>query len=199
MWNLGVSGYNNLQISAMAEEALARFSPDLLLVAMSNWGPRHFLANAPDLAANYRADPTLWLEVFPESYLAFPPWPPREARLWLLSHLGLYRLALAARLAANPGDRLTIPRSLAPGYAAITRRMLRRAAKQTRAAVFICPAVKPPTRFEPSYRGLGVPVMTLDAAGRPPEFSTFHPPHHVMDWYAERLAQWLKAQGLLGT
>ena len=198
VWNLGVSGYNNLQLSAMADEALARYAPDLLLVAMSNWGPRHFLGTTPDLAGSYRADPTLWLEVFPAAYLAWPPWPGAGAKQWLLSHLGLYRLALAARLAANPEDRLTIPRTLAPRYAAITRRMLQRASKKTRVAVFICPAVKPLTRFEPSYRGLGVPVMTLGAAGRPQEFSTFHPPPHVMDWYAEQLAAWLRTQKLLG-
>ena len=199
VWNLGVSGYNNLQLAAMGAEALERLDPDLLIVAMSNWGPRHFLAGTTDLAGYYRADPTMWLEMFPASYLASPPGPSQESRLWLLSHLGLYRLALAARLASNPDDRLSIPASLRPRYARITRAFLQRAALRVKVAVFICPAVKPSTLFEESYRGLGIPVMTLDARGRPPEYSMFHPPAAVMDWYAERLASWLGARGLLVT
>lgn len=197
VWNLGVSGYNNLQLAAMGAEALERLDPDLIIMAMSNWGPRHFLAGTPDLAAYYRADPTLWLEMFPSSYLSWPPWPSQESRLWLLSHLGLYRLALAARLASRPDDRLSIPGALRPRYARITRSFLERAARRVKVAVFICPAVKPSTIFEDSYRGLGVPVMTLDAGGHPPEYSQFHPPARVMTWYAERLASWLAARGLL--
>lgn len=199
VWNLGVSGYNNLQLSAMAAEALERYEPDLLILAMSNWGPRHFLAGTPDLASYYRADPTLWLEMFPASYLGTPSWIPRPTKLMLLSRLGLYRLALAARLASRPDDRLSIPGSLREPYARITRATLTRAARQTRVAVFICPAVQPSTLFADTYRGLDIPVMILDAGGRPPEYRMFHPPARVMTWYAERLAAWLQARALLAS
>ena len=197
VWNLGVSGYNSLQLLAVAQEALARYQPDLIIFSMSNRGPRHFLYGAVSLAT-YRQDPTLWLETFPPEFLDLPTWPSRETKLWLLGRAAVYRVALLGALGRSEQGQSGIPRAAEARYVQLTRPFFRRANRQHRLAIHICPAVSPRDAFAPHYAGLGVPVMDHEAAGKPPEYRKIHPPAHVMTWYAEVMATWLKEQGLPG-
>ncbi len=198
VWNLGVSGYNSLQMSAVGQQALRRYDPDLVLFALSNVGPRFFLSPTPGLDQYYGKDPTLWLELFPPGFLQSPPWLSAGARLRLLGHVGLYRLWMTARLAGLGEQRpMTLPYR-EPHYVQASRAFLAAARRQARVAVFLCPAVTPPDRFAGHYAGLDLPVLTLRAEGLPPEFRQIHPPPHVMSWYAEQLVRWLDPRGLLG-
>ena len=196
VWNLGVSGYNSLQLVAVAEQALAAHSPDLIIFSMSNRGPRHFLHGAVSLET-FRRDPTLWLETFPPALLRWPAWPALQTRLWLLGHAAVYRLALLGALGRSEQGQSGIPAAAEARYVEITRPFFERAMARTRLAIHICPAVQPRAAFEPHYAGLKVPLFLHEAEGKAPEFREIHPPAHVMVWYAEVMAAWLQAQGLL--
>ena len=197
VFNLGVSGYNSMQLAAVTRRAVTRYAPDLVLVAFSNWGPRYFLKGTPHLERYYRRDPTLWLELIPPGLLSLPPWPSVTSKLGLLNASALYRLALLTGTLIRPGDRGEIPGELWRRHLSYTRDTLRWAAGRTKVAVFICPAVAPPNLFAPYYRDLGLPVLTLDAAGKPESHRLFHPPAHVMVWYAQWLEQELERLKLL--
>ena len=196
VWNLGVSGYNSLQLLAVAEQALARYSPDLIILSLSNRGPRHFLYGALSLDA-FRADPTLWLETFPPSLVDACAWPSRDARLWLLGRAAVYRLALLAALGRSEEGQSRVPEAAEARYVTLTRPFLTRAKNQTHLAIHICPAVQPRDAFAPHYRDLGIPVMDHQADDKPPEYRKIHPPAQVMVWYAEVMERWLQGQGLL--
>ena len=197
VWNLGVSGYNSLQLAVIAAEALAHYDPDLVLYSMSNRGPRHFLDGTVSLEL-FREDPTLWQETFPPVFLESPPWPSPGDKAWLLGRVALYRLALLGALGASEDGQSGIAQAADDRYVAATRAFLAGARGKVKLAVHICPAVKPRRSFDAHYAGLGLPVMYHDAAGKTAEYELFHPPAHVMDWYAEVIARWLQQQGLLG-
>ena len=196
VWNLGLSGYNSLQLAAVAEHALARHSPDLIIFSMTNRGPRHFLHGTVSLD-HYRRDPSLWHETFPPALLETPAWPPQEARLWLLGRLAVYRVALFGVLGRSERGQSPIPRALERRYLAVTRPFFLRAMKKTRLVIHVCPAVTPRDAFAPPYAGLKVPVFLHGAEGKPPEYRQIHPPAHVMVWYAEVFERWLRDRGLL--
>ena len=196
VWNLGVSGYNSLQLVATASEALARYSPDLIIFSMSNRGPRHFLHGTVSLET-YRRDPSLWLETFPPAFLDLPGWPSLQTKLWLLGRVAIYRMALLGALGPSEEGQSGIPQAAEARYVKVTRPFFLRAKKQTRLAIHICPAVFPRESFSPHYAGLGLPVMMHEAEGKPPQYRQFHPPAYVMTWYAEVMAAWLKERGLL--
>ena len=197
VWNLGVSGYNSLQLAVVARQALERYKPDLLIFAMSNWGPRYFLETHPDLASTFAKDPTLWQELLPPAQLSAPAWPSQQTKLWLLGRSALYRLVELGRLGSRGQQPGKVPPSIDQRYVAHTRPLLQQAARSARVVVFICPAVQPRNKFEAHYRGLGLPVLSLDAGDQPAEYGQFHPPARVMQWYAERMEAWLGARGML--
>ncbi len=84
-----------------------------------------------------------------------------------------------------------------PFFVRSCRDFLTMANSETGVVVFICPAVDPEDTFLPHYQGLDVPVYILNAEQKPGDYKEFHPPVHVMGWYAENLASWLKENNLI--
>ena len=197
VWNLGVSGYNNIQMVAVSEKAMERYDPDLIIFALSNFGPRFFKLGTPNIEEYFEKDPTLWLELFPPYYFDFPTFLSQEKKLRLLGHVALYRFAMTARLAAGSEERFISSPVKSPHYIETTRTFLRTAGRRTGVVVFICPAVMPKNFFEPHYRGLDVSVFILEADNKPQEYREYHPPDYVMTWYAENLIRWLHQNNLL--
>jgi len=197
VFNLGVSGYNALQMTVSARQAIEKFNPDLVLFAFSNVGPRFFLKDTPDVAGYFDRDPTLWLEILPPELIAHPTWMSQSAKLALLTHFHLYRFWLVSLMARHQNQQPMITAGLSPYYLETTRQFLSTMPARVPIAVFICPAVNPPDMFERFYAGLNLPVFVLRADDLHEEYRRFHPPAHVTAWYAENLATWLKEKNLL--
>ena len=197
VWNLGVSGYNSLQMSAISKHAIEKYDPDLLIFALTNMGPRFFLKGTGEIDYYFKKDPTLWAEIFPESFFRFPTWISTDNKKKLLSSVALYRLVLSAKLSFASHVRFMIMPFKSPYYVETSRNFLKEAAAKIKVAVFICPGVIPNDLFKAHYDGLEVPVFTLSAQGKPESFKEIHPPAQAMSWYAKNLASWLKENDLL--
>jgi len=199
VWNLGVSGYNALNMIATARDALALYDPDLILFALSNTGPRFFLDGTEDLEWYYAEDETLWLDLIPPEMMLLPRVLPRGRELFLLNHVRLYRYLMLTRLGwsleGDPGKQGLIhmhhPHTVEP-----TREFLATASRRVPIAIFLAPMVQT-VDFRDFYQGLDLPVLCLDASGMPEEYRHWHPPAAVMGWYAERLVQMMGDAGLL--
>jgi len=193
VWNGGVGAYVGRQMAVAAERAMTRFSPDLVIFAMTNVWPRHFPAGA-DVGGYFARDPTLWGEVLPDQMLArdgTPGW-----RTWPLQHLGLYRLGAAALLLAQRSGGSYRQREVFPEDIRLTRAFLARYSGTRKVAVFLCPAAIE-ARLRPYHHGLDLPLFVLRAGARPAAYRQTHPPPVVLGWYAERLAAWLRERGLV--
>jgi hypothetical protein len=199
VWNLGVSGYNPLQMAEIAEEAIERYDPDLVLFALSNTGPRFFFAgtDVAQIKIYFRDDPTLWLEFFPETYFDGSNLISNESRVRMLSHLALYRLFLSARLSLESERRFETLPVLLPHYVQRSREFLSSAVKRVKIGIFICPGVNPANIFEAHYNDLEIPVLVLTGHGMADKFQQIHPPPDVMTWYGENLVRFLDRNELI--
>jgi hypothetical protein len=196
VWNLGVPGYNLIQMNAVSERALKNFNPDLLVYAPSNVGPRFFMSNTPSILSYFKKDPTLWLDLFFPNDL-YPTGLALEKRIWLLEHVRIYRLAMLANLAIISGSEFRAPRHDMPHYLEPTRKFLAQTKATLPLAVFLCPAVADPNPFEAHLDRLGLHTLALTAEGKSKEYFEWHPPAYVLDWYGENLAKWISEEGLL--
>ena len=194
VWNLGVSGYNAINMTATAVAAMEKYQPDLIIFALSNIGPRFFLDGTPDIHEYYLKDETLWLDLFSPKLLSGGLVCSQEAELFLLSNIRLYRYYMLSRLAWSEENH-SFPADL-PHYVDRTREFLRSASRTVPIAVFLAPPVNP-GGFERTLSGLDVPVMILDAKGKPEGYREWHPSTQVMHWYAKNLARMLHTEGLL--
>lgn len=199
VWNLGVSGYNSLNMAAVARNASERFDPDLILVAPSNIGPRFFLEGTEDLQAYYREDETLWLDLFPPERMLLSPPLSQGTELFLMNHVRLYRYLMLVRLSRGATqDRRD------QGLISVsqfhtddpTRSVLRELSRSVPVALLMAPFVQE-AAFEGIHRGLELPVLRLDASGLPPEYLEWHPSAEVMDWYVRSIARLLVEMKLL--
>lgn len=201
--NGGVASFNSLQMVAMSRRHLDTLEPDLLIFAPSNPTPRSFLAGTPDVRRYFREDPSLWDEILPAGYGAGDAVPP-ALRSLLLRHSRLARVLMCRSF---DGRRATGPMGYfravdLPEYQRATREFLAEAAADTRVAFFVgpfVPAMQAGYRFEDHRTGVDLPVLELEATGKPGVFLDSHPPESVLRWYAEEIADWLAAEGLLPT
>ncbi len=192
VWNLGVSGYNNLQLTVVGRDAIERFDPDLVVFAPTNRGPRYHYDVAEDIGAYYQRDPTLWPEIFPPSYLL----PDEGTSLMLLDKVALVRLLQGVRLLVHMRIE---GGSVMPGnflYTEEARAFLTWATQRVPVVVVGIPAV-PLSQFDEVLGGLDLPAITLDATGRPPAYQEMHPTADVLGWYADHIAAELERLGLL--
>lgn len=195
VWNMGVSGYNSIQMCAVSENAIERYDPDMIIFALSNIGPRFFLAGTNPVRQYFHKDPSLWQEIIPHRFLEFPNFLSVDAKLWMLNRVGLYRALVAGMVARNSHERIMIHPYASPHYVETTHECLLECSKKVPMVVFICPAVEPAEAFDAYYSGIDVPVFSLSAKGKPAEYREYHPPVKVMTWYAENLAKWFVEHG----
>ena len=204
--NCGVSGYNAIQMCANLERVAPRAKPDLIVFAPSNLGPRMFYPEGPRMASYFEKDPTLWWDFIPPRHLGDAASRGRQVRTWLLGHLALYRLGLATLLARElnssplrpggaPRDAPHYLPFAAPHYVETVRRCLTRARELAPVVIFIVPGVQ--EAFSSYTRGLNLPTLRLAGEQLPAAQRNLHPPAHVLDWTADRLADWLVREGHL--
>jgi len=191
VWNLGVSGYNNRQLNIVGREAIQRYDPDLVIYAPTNRGPRFFYGEDSPIHRYYRDDPSLWLELIPSRYLGPNEPLSRGTALVLLRWSGIYRFFMAARLSQDPARRTA--HFL---YLDETRAFFKWARARTPVVIFTIPG-KTGEQFKGIHQGLDLPVLDLDASGKPPGYRDVHPTAEVMAWYAASLESWLRSQKLL--
>jgi hypothetical protein len=194
VWNLGVCGYNPLQMAVIAQKALDKYQPDLILFSLSNWGARYFLTSTPNIKEFFDRDPSLWLDVLstPE-----PDPPSLEAlKLAMMRLSALYRTVeiyrFGLRNSASPP-----PTAAFPHHVAAAREFLTQAKRRTRVGIFFCPAVANIRPFKPIYQGLDIPMYRFVALGKAPPYLKIHPPAFVMEVYAKNLEEWLRQAHLI--
>ncbi len=190
VWNLGHSAYVQSQMAHLARTRMVEVPDvDLVIVTITNAALRAFLdpkvAGEVDYAAVFEADPSHWLETFPDA-----PGGRTDLHGWALRHVHAYRYWQASRTARAPRK----PDS-APARALCRSELLSMEAK---AAVLGIPVVYanhpvnhgPP---EPEARGL---VLELADPTKGPEWSEIHPPPATLDAWAKKLAGMLIEEGL---
>lgn len=194
--NLGVAGYNPLQMIAVAEDALQNLEPDLILYAFSNHGPRFALPGLTPLEQAFSADPSLWREHLPSHYFDARQVMGVPTRWWLLQHSALFRFMLLYRLISIGQQQGVDPAAYEPYYIEQTLTFLRTHRNSVKFFIFVCPGIEP-RRFLPYHLPLRLPYFQLAANNLPEEYSRVHAPPYVYAWYAEQLAVQLKRWELL--
>lgn len=188
-----------MQMVALAQEAVARFNPDLVILAFSNPGTPAFLWDAP-VESYFERYPDYWRILFAPDLAADESWF-EKVKFRLVRHVHIYRFLMLG-LSAAAGDRYRW-RSTAGNRAAeelnirYTRSFLAGHLGRVPIAIFICPGVASDDEFIDYYANIDVPVFRLKADGLPAEYREIHPPAHVMTWYAEKLAAWLLHNDLI--
>jgi hypothetical protein len=200
VWNLGVSAQGGRQHAALAAEAIERIHPDLVIVSPSNSGIMPFLKGGP-VETYFERDPLLWRNIVVGAELPLPPLLSVDAKAWLARHVRLYRLALLAWV----DKKVAKPTEVGGGQyedqnVKAVRKLLIDYRRQTRFAFFLCPhqfCQEPDGDHKRRYTSAtNAPVLSLEAADKPPEYREIHPPAYVMTWYADNIADWLRQQGL---
>ncbi|MFM7203098.1 MAG: SGNH/GDSL hydrolase family protein [Myxococcota bacterium] len=194
--NLGVAGYNPLQMIATAEEAIATLEPDLILYCFSNHGPRFALPGLTPLESAFTADPSLWREQLPPHYFDPKQVSGVALRWFLLQHSALFRFWVVQRLAQRPGPRVMTPEAYEPQYIEQTLSFLDEYRKRVPFFIFLCPGIEP-SRFYPYHASLGLPYFLLSSTNLPEVYQRIHAPPYVYTWYAEQLVVQLKHWKLL--
>jgi len=195
VWNLGVCAYVGSQMAAMAQEAVERYSPDLIIYALSNGGPAPFLWGT-EPRSYFSRDWRLWYGLFDPSCLT-KGFLPYKVRIQLIRFSRLYRY-IQAYLAVKSECNWVINPYHEQRNVERTRKFF--AANQGRVEIcgFLFPGYKKVSYEVGAYfENTDVPVLTLSAEGKGPEYRNIHPPPYVMKWYAEEIASWLRDQGLL--
>jgi len=199
VWNLGVSGYVGSQMAIVAQEAVDRYDPDLVILALSNRGVPAFLSRAP-IEPYFKKDASTWRLIFPKDYLDYIPLIPYRAKIWLIQNIRLFRFSLLG-VAAITGQELTRSQSIYEECenqnALSVHRFLEKNSGRVRICIFICPTLSKKERYVEYFKGLNVPVFLLFANNLPKEYENMHPPAYVMTWYADRLSDWLIKNNLL--
>lgn len=194
--NFGVKAYVGSQIAIFAEETAARFKPDMVFLALSNTGSPAFLYGAP-VEPFFEKDPYKWHILFPED--AFTPSAlSYDTSLRLIEYFRLFRF-LVLGIGAMKGDiyhwcKATSIQMNEEMNVKYIRKFIVEWKERTKLVIFLCPAVNPEL-YKSYFKGLSVPVFALRADDMPLEYSWIHPPPYVMEWYAERLYEWMLKMG----
>ncbi len=197
VWNFGTSAYVPTQDVAIAREAIATLDPDVILMTLSNTGSPAFLQGA-SVGPLISRHPRLWFDlVVHDRFASWPP-GPTSLRLALVAHSRLWRLATLA-MGDLAGDRQKAIKD--PIWERRNVEVFRQFVAErhrARVAVLLTPAIDP-AMYDAYTRLIDVPVYHLRADGLPPEFREIHPPPHVLNWYGERIADWILEQGFAGS
>lgn len=195
VWNFGVSAFVPSQMVVLAEEAIERYDPDMIIFALSNRGTPAFLWNSP-VKSYFEKDPKLWEALLSEDSLSFLPIASYKTKIELVQKSALFRLSLLG-VSAITGRKLfakseQTDQTYETQNLRSTREFIQKYKERVTIVIFICPAkICTASDFTEYYRGLDVPVFKLRAKGMPEEYADIHPPFHVAKWYAEKIAEWL--------
>ncbi|MBZ0271520.1 SGNH/GDSL hydrolase family protein [bacterium] len=194
VWNFGTAAYGSESMAVVAHEALGKYSPDLIIFAMSNvTGPT--MLPGTRLAPYVERDPTIMTRLL--NVLGEIPGErkPTPATLRAAGAVRIYRLALLTRLLVAGKGWGVDPTHEANGVREY-KRLLEAARDRARVVLFFCPGADP-LQFRRYRSAADIPEFVLTAGGKPAEYLDLHPPAYVMTWYAEHLAAWLRDNGHL--
>ena len=195
VWNFGVSAYVGSQMAILAEEAVERYDPDLIMLALSNVGIPAFLWGA-SMESYFKKYPDLRKFLFPEDILDYIPLISDNAKIWLVQNCRLFRFALLSIASISKLELYFQSQQIGQFYdaqnVASIRKFIEKYKERLPIIIFICPAkMCVESNFDEYYRDLNVPVLTFSAEGLPDEYAQIHPPPYVMTWYSEKIAEWL--------
>ena len=188
VWNYGAPAYVGRQMARIADEAVDRLRPDLVIVGLTNIGRAPFLLNAP-VEPYFARDPSLWLENLPPRFYRGRPAWVRAALPGLMARARLARLLVFGFVARTVDPIAWDTAEVEPENVRRIRDFAMRRRGATSIAFFIAPASPSPLSLY--YEGLNLPAFRLVASGLPPEYSRIHPSPVVGAWYAERISDWL--------
>ncbi|MHA1569494.1 MAG: SUMF1/EgtB/PvdO family nonheme iron enzyme [Alphaproteobacteria bacterium] len=194
--NGGVQAYVPTQMARIAEEALDKYDPDLIIYALSNAGAPGLLGGTPieEFFAKY---PQFWARLFHARYPLLSLGENKERRVWLLQRSRLYRFAYAMAMGLTGEGWHTNPAFVAANINASHRLIEKAQHAGVRFGIFLYPGAY--EELGQTYAGkYDVPVFKLDGTGLPEKYNEVHPPPHVMIWYAKEISRWLSESGLLG-
>jgi hypothetical protein len=191
VWNLGISGYTTRQKVRLAEIAVPRFRPDLILIQLYNTGPRYFLdAMTPrELANGAEADREFLFGV------------PRGMGFSAYEASALVRLAVVVRnrraRAVAPHDHVRMLMEVSEPVDAAALSRMETISGGAPVVGVVTPAGFPERQLAES----GVSVIDLGLSpppeGREAEAADIHPGGEVYAWYAGELARQLRLKGCL--
>ncbi|MCB1153975.1 hypothetical protein KDL45_10025 [bacterium] len=191
VWNFGTPAYVPSQMVVIAEEAIERLRPDLVIFALSNKGTRAFLQD-DDLRRHFGGNSANWAYFLTPDVLTWPEELPYETNLALVKASALYRLGVLYQLLDQEERRIVHQPAHEQANVDATHRFLREAVGRTRVMIFVPPSS---TREEfGEYYDDNTPLMVLNADDKPAEYRDVHGPAPVMAWYGDRIADWLFAQ-----
>ena len=197
VWNGGACAYVPTQIVTVAREGIEKYDPDLVILGLSNGGGRPFLYGHP-VKPYFNKHDELWEEFFTEDCLPFPSFLPYDVKLFAVTKLRLYRF-IAATL-ASPHERCKwyVNEEHEIRNIADTREFLFWAKDRVPVCFFIYPGgLIEKGKYRPYEELTDTPVFKLYGTDMPKEYLDIHPPAHVMQWYGEQFALWLKESNLL--
>lgn len=190
VWNAGVSAYTPIQTVAAARRAVRDWSPDLVVLQLSNCGRRAFLRGDPT-RRYFERDPDLFrenLRVFPRGLgRAVLNWRTLGALVFGVNHLAM-----------PPGGDWNNCEGMREAEAAALARFLTDVRPATRVAVLIYPAGALDSAMT---LPADVPVLRLREKlpkGHTTAYLKPHPSREVYAWYAQTLEEWLESGILAG-
>ncbi|MDP8222514.1 MAG: SGNH/GDSL hydrolase family protein [Candidatus Lernaella stagnicola] len=195
--NFGAPAYVPQQMVALGREALEKLDPDVILFGLSNLGPPPFVQGEP-VAPYFRRDGELYEGLLSKDCPPPPRILPRGVLLTALRHSALARFFHARHLVEAECDW--------NGNYDLEERNIRlareffadSAARGVPVVVFLFPGYARNAFDYNRYTvDTSVPVLTLEAEDRGPEYRNIHPPKYVFTWYAQSIAAWLAGRGLL--
>ena len=195
--NGGACAYVPVQMAIVAEQALDKCSPDLIIYAVSNGGARCFMHES-DPMPYFLREPRMWDQLFTPLPLRKQVFQITDESRFLLGLSAMVRL-YAMAITVPTGQNWVAGPMHEPINVAKTRELAKKARGKARMCVFLFPGTLSHLNDYSAYYTLGadVPVMELSADGMPQEYMDIHPPPKVHRWYAENIAKWLKEQNLL--
>ncbi len=196
VWNGGACAYVGTQMAAIADEMLTKYSPDLILIGLSNAGAPAFLARTP-VEPYFLKFPQLWLKLFHIDVPFLSRGKSKEERLRLLQNVRIYRFYYAALMGLKKSN-WSFNYNFELENQEVIRRLVQRCERNgVRAGYFLYPGAD--RDWAKNYCLLSsAPVCQLGASGLPEEFGNVHPPAYAATWYGQEIARFLADNNLLG-
>jgi len=193
--NGGVPSYVGVQMAHAARIALDRHEPDLIIMALSNFGSPAFLLEQ-EIAPLFRSHPEMWSLLFYADWRgSFAEYP--KLKRALLSHVCLYRYAYGAAMARQGANWALNPQFMEINITAVREAVTEIQEKKVKSCFFLYPGLSRDD-VEDYLAGMDAPVVDLPGDGLPTEYRDIHPPAHVMEWYAEQINRFFAEQGWFG-
>jgi len=198
VWNFGRSAGTFDENVYVARRRSAQLDPDLVLLQLYNVNGRHaFPPPYPGIGPDFywsllAADRALLLENLPA-----PFWLPDDLHVAGLHHVATYRALVGLLNAQDPSSTWNPPgRGPNCGELDALRREL--STRGRALALFAFPVDPSGGRAPRGCRGEPpLPLLSLDAPGREPEFYREHPPARIHREHGQRLAALLREAGLV--